>query len=726
MISAANLDHADLPGRVRQALKRVLARYWQGLQPLVEGSLQDATEKLSVLAHRAEDAQTRQAAADCATSLRANASQVLRRLHGLIEAELASIRTEAAANTSPTHADPTELRLVEYDEIDEHTLLDALAQRLEARASLSLALVGQRFGVLGATAPVPPELLPVGPHRTGRMLQLALERLNCQPAARRVMVECFRDRAVDGYQDLINAVDEALVEEEILPGLRQVGYRRQTSIDAGAAARRSAHTGWPSDGIAPQADDPQQLIELERLLALWHTSRSRATADETGAERLSAESVDALLQMLQQRSSEDPPFQNLRDLRLALLANARGSRGGDVALQEDHGQVLEVMDRLFRGLLERMRPDAVANHLLLPLQIPMLRAALRDHGVFVQQRHPARELLGLVAEHGAHWLDDDDLDPQLPRALQQAVGEVGKHYAGNDATFADALGRLHAQLDQQRRRAELLERRNVEAMLGKERLALAKHRAAEVLDAVLQTRQTPATPFRRQLLQAWADVLALVLLQSGEESDAWKRTEQLTRIVAGAELAGADAPALREEVAAALARVGHHQEQAEALAEHLVAPPGGISPGSESTLSRTELSLHMKTLGRLGADTETLATTPEQSLTRMEQRQLDTLRELPFGAWLELDNGRGGQVRRRLAWYSQVTDNALLVNPRGQRVGEPSLRALARQMAEGKLRVVPLEEARLIDRIWRHTLESLRQGIPGAGTRPSSLPEGGP
>ena len=85
------------------------------------------------------------------------------------------------------------------------------------------------------------------------------------------------------------------------------------------------------------------------------------------------------------------------------------------------------------------------------------------------------------------------------------------------------------------------------------------------------------------------------------------------------------------------------------------------------------------------------------------------LRQLPFGTWIEFNtNQQGDTVRRRLSWYSSVTDNALFVNQRGQRVGEQTLDSVARLIVKGQARVVTAERARLIDRAWQATLNALR------------------
>jgi hypothetical protein len=82
---------------------------------------------------------------------------------------------------------------------------------------------------------------------------------------------------------------------------------------------------------------------------------------------------------------------------------------------------------------------------------------------------------------------------------------------------------------------------------------------------------------------------------------------------------------------------------------------------------------------------------------------------MPYGTWIEFTtNQQGDVVRRRLSWYSPVTDKALFVNQRGQRVGEQSLDSVGRMLAHGHARIVAADRGRLIDRAWQATLNVLR------------------
>src|SRR5690606_18089109 len=168
---------------------------------------------------------------------------------------------------------------------------------------------------------------------------------------------------------------------------------------------------------------------------------------------------------------------------------------------------------------------------------------------------------------------------------------------------------------------------------------------------------------------------------------------------------GAGDPALTAHVEAALAQVGYHGEEATVIAQRLTS---STPEDEDDPASRTELAMKLKARTRLGEDAR--ASKPKlPPRTPEEQARYEQLRVLPFGTWIEFTtNQRGDVVRRRLSWFSPITDNALFVNQRGQRVGEQSLDAVARMMATGQARIVTADRGRLVDRAWQAAVSALR------------------
>ncbi|WP_293981363.1 DUF1631 domain-containing protein [Stenotrophomonas sp.] len=432
--------------------------------------------------------------------------------------------------------------------------------------------------------------------------------------------------------------------------------------------------------------------------------------DVPAALAVPAEAVHATLAKLQSQAiAPGGARRSMADLHNALLAQVRADHGAQAALTVKDSDTFDLLDMLYGQIQREVRPDAVSADLLTRLQVPVARAALSDPAFFVRDQHPARELLNAVAEAGANWLGEEDVDPQLVQKLGLAVDQVVNDYDGDVAVFDTANEEIQQHFRALAHKAELAERRHVEAARGKERLEAAKQQASASIEQ-LCAQAAPPRFVQALLKQAWSDVLTLTLLRNGETSPQWQQRQQETARIAEvtclAPGAAARDDALGNEVESALLQVGYHQDEAAAIARRLSTPGG-----EDDSSSRTELTARLRARTRLGEQADAGDPRKVAPLARStaEDDCYRQLRTLPFGTWFEFTTNQQGDVRRqRLSWYSLITDNALFVNQRGQKVGEHSLDALARLMAHGQVRIVTEDKGRLIDRAWQATLRTLR------------------
>lgn len=466
---------------------------------------------------------------------------------------------------------------------------------------------------------------------------------------------------------------------------------------AGARQAMAAEVA-PSHG--PEAPLPGAAVADERAAA-------GGTAD---ANAVPSAMVDAILGQLQARIAGGATSRSMSDLQTALLTQLRAEHGEQAALTVKDGDTLDLLGLLFQQIRQEQRPQTAGNDLVGRLQVPLARAALADPGFFVRDEHPARELLNTIAELGASGLQEDDLDPQLVQKLERTVDTVVAQYHDDPAVFAAANEEVQQHFRAAAHKAELAERRHVEAARGKERLEVARQQAAALIEQACAQDQPPR--FVQTLLrQAWADVLTLAQLRHGEDSALWQqRLQQTARITAvtaqppGGEHAADDV--LFGEIEAAVVQIGCHHDEARAIARRLSTPGG-----EDDSTSRTELSARLKARTRLGEHAEAHDTRRLAPLARsnVEEDCYRQLRTLPFGTWFEfISNQQGDLHRQRLSWYSLVTEHALFVNPRGQKVAEYTLDTLARLMALEQARIVTEDKGRLIDRAWQATLRTLR------------------
>ena len=496
------------------------------------------------------------------------------------------------------------------------------------------------------------------------------------------------------------ALNAAVSQEDLADLQQMLSAARQaygSNLPTTAAAAASAPAGAPASG--------------------------HASAVDAGGQPLSNPTVNSLLARLQGLTSEKPasPSRSINDIRDALLAQARAEHGPQAQLSPRDNDTMDLLGLLYRQIQAHMRSDASAGELLTQLQLPVVRAAIADPGFFVREQHPARELLNAVAESGALWLGQEDIDPVLVQKLGQTVSKVVSQYDGDEQVFANATEEIQAHYRSAIHKAELAERRFIEAARGKERLEGARQLAERTIEAACNSQPAPPRFVQNLMRQAWNDVLMLTLLRQGEQSEEWservRATERIVELTTQASGTPADSQ-FGEVLEQALGHVGYHFDEAGAIARRLSTPGG-----EDDSTSRTELTARLQARARLGeqGNTGTESSKPElppRSIS--EQSCYQQLRELPFGTWFDFHTNQQGDTRRlRMSWFSQLTDNALFVNVRGQKVAEHTMDHLARLMASGQLHVVNESQGRLIDRAWQATLRTLRT-LAGRGGKKES------
>jgi len=646
-----------------------------------------------------------------------------------------------------------ELALVETKELEESLALQEFSARAEIRQAQPLYALGHRFAVLAAAPVIDAEHLPIGPAQFAAAMRHACDCLQIAPDHRVLLYHAFDRMAAEALGELYAEINRYLIEHRILRHLHLLAAPRAKvsepkapplaapsrktagaegtlglGLDYTAPQPRAGVAAAAKNARAPSADprDDELFTTLRELLGGRRTPAPAQRANDGYVP--SNEEVQSVLGALQARPIS-PMLQegklaqrSVGVLKQELLANLRqlAPNGQPPRLSEEDSDTIDLVGMLFDYLTKNTRPYGSTQSLMTKLQVPLLRVALRDKSFFSRRAHPARQLLNTVAETGNLWLDEHDgaVDRGLVDKMQLVVDRVLADFDGNLALVEDVLGELSQHMHTLARKAEVTERRHVDAARGREKLSLARASAREAIASRI-ARAKPSKLVRTLLEQAWTDVLALTLLRQGEKSEAYARrltvADQL--LAASASRSGdVKAPAaLRQEIETALDQVGYHRDDIQTIVKRLFEPEHAHGDDPSSS---TEIAIKLKAKPHLGDDAAAAApakiAAPPRELAAgsAEARMLERLKTLPFGAWFELVvNQQGERARRKLAWYSTVTGHALFVNQRGVRTDEKTLQQLARDVVHGQAFIIEPEQESLVDRAWKAMLASLQQLI---------------
>ncbi len=427
------------------------------------------------------------------------------------------------------------------------------------------------------------------------------------------------------------------------------------------------------------------------------------------------------------------------DIKQDMIAQLRQMHGGQTPkLEQETSDTLDLVGMLFDHVLADSKPSSTTHSLLTKLQVPILKVAIKDKSFFSKRNHPARQLLNSIAENGMFWADGDDVDQALVERMQMVVDRITADFDNDVGVFEAMVGDLGRHVTTVQRKAEVSEKRYVEAAKGRERLEVARKGAATSIDGFVKGRMLP--PLVVHLLEgAWADVLALTQLRHEVDSPLYQERLEVAEQLAGC--FDLDHPVTKDEflelkpvLEEGMSLVGFHGPEIErtlnAVAE-LVVEGDALVPSLEPAEER-EVTELVRNKARIGQDQDApkspahaaadekksilahLRKEEKPELTIKEQQTLDRLKQMPFGTWFEfVINQQGDVARRKLSWFSPVTGRCLFVNSRGAKVADKSMDEMARDLVRGNAKLWEPQAESIIDRAWRSIKDKMKTWTQG-------------
>lgn len=635
--------------------------------------------------------------------------------------------------------------LVRENELDFHLAGQRLAESIGRRYQRPLEMLDLRFESLAAALGVSAATNPVGATRLAGAFLQTFRDADISETLQPLLFRQYEQELAKVLGELYGRLNTELAAKGFHADLRR-------DPAAAPAAPAADATGFVP-GVAPAAPEPtptasatpstgtdlfrtsaEARVQHQRLRDLLHQWRdgmlgNQAVPDGQGPERrlpgrreLRVQELVSVASLLQRDHARQ--FEAALNgkcglheaIREELLEGARrlGLDPDHTCLDPAQEDAIDLTGLLFESLLKSHALVHESRRLFARLVMSYVKVALTDENLFVRPDHPARRLLDALA---LSCESNDGASPQDRELLQRAgalVERVVCEYNEDLAIFELTANELRDQLEQQRRRAEVVERRSAETVHGRERLLQARLQAAGVLAQRLSGRELTPT-IGLFLERHWQHHLVQVLLREGQASE--------------------------------------RHAQVMALADELIAVDEAAARGAGSNVAERVLALHaglVECLSSSGLDDQvasewmaglarTLAfpDTPREQRPQPEMPQLaddsdDTrllrvvggnaaldfdpevaarMRELRPGDWLRLhEHGVGGSVK--VAWISPLTSRLLLVNRRGVRKLVASPEQLAGLVKSGQLSVEADELP--FDQAMRQVRETLGQAARAA------------
>lgn len=649
------------------------------------------------------------------------------------------------------------LSLVEDEELEISLAFTQLESVLDIKFTKYLFALEKRLKILFAAKNITKSNMPFGVASICWVFSQTLDLCECDTKVKTSIIENLKKELATELFEVYKKIDHYFVQAGILPNIKiepTVPKRRKTENQnsnsspehSPSHATNNSQTTSGSFGYNDQINSPyasfgesqnqdqqnQQHNQVQQnqttvpnrnvfnqkseiadeifsktsdlvnsIFGLMNTGRTQNLEASNETSNIDNGIMDNTLDNLSKITSVAAGSTEIDKLKEMILDNVRNETGIYYpSLSMEQQNSLDVMGMFY----DQVKQDnAIDSHMLSSLNainIPLIRTAIGDKTFFENNTHPAREYLEKIIYASQKWHGTS-----IVKNLHKFSSAVASDFDGTPKAFDNANEDLDSYLRLTERRAKKAEEKWVNAAKGKEKLDISRHKVEEVIENVSQNAKPEFVKnVIRYVLQ---DALTLSLLRHGEDSEEWHKNINTSETIAKM----ANPELIKELTPKQKIESLHHLDQ---TMDEL-----GFSENDRyKTINNIKECAQAATTDELKEDIklEEVATINKNKenikkagsakieelrpLTDLEKTELTKIRLMPYGSLFDfITNQQRNKVRRKLSWFSPVSNKALFVSMLGKQPYEKSLNAVAIDVARKNIIPVKIEKKKYFDTV---------------------------
>jgi hypothetical protein len=414
-------------------------------------------------------------------------------------------------------------------------------------------------------------------------------------------------------------------------------------------------------------------------------------------------------------------------IKKALLTAIGESKGGVVDKRVNHvsEKTIDFIKLIFDAIIDDKGISDTIKTLLLSLQIPIIKAAMIDADFFIDDQHPARQLLDKLAEAGVGVVDHQD---PVYIEVEKIVRKLLADYKEDICAFEDALialtelteGIYSKAREQEEVSQQEIKHRNARSVVLKEirKVTLGKELPVKI---------------RTLVLKVWPSLMFNHFLRNGKANDEWVEMLMiLDRIIDSVQPLGSLAEleelgfssddivnAAREKLNKCRKSrdiIDRVIDDLKATYENLLASREALEQQSDTEEKTLDVKAQEPAKEQVSVATEiepevelTAEAEAEETAQQITKRKIDSLPEdVQPGSWYILYNGEDKPVRRLKLAVILVQDATLVfVDHLGNVVIEKDAEVFADELEKGLSGIIMRHS--VFDYALNSALDSIRQ-----------------
>ncbi len=656
------------------------------------------------------------------------------------------------------------LSLVNNDDLEEMVAMESTVSRANTDYGEAVQQISLRLDSL-VPVKVYQKNNPLGPDVLCASFMAQAKKLDVDIKAKLVLFKLFDKVVIGDLGSLYSTINQLLIDHNVLPSLSAKQYRQRQS--PATSNTQQPHNSGPTVTITTgAAGGAGGQINAEVLATLQNLFGDQLN----GGTQVSASTGNGLLSLLSfAQKLPVPPTRSAAGIDVrGLLDEIQRRKGVNAQIGRVDEETINLVNMLFDFILEDRNLALPMKALISRMQIPIVKVAIVDKSFFTRGGHSARRLLNEMASAAMGWQGDPktgEADP-LYKKMDEVVRRLLREFETDVAIFTELLADFTSFIEKEKRRSAVLERRTIDAEDGKAKAEIARTTVALEIELRTINERLPEV-VTRLIDEAWNNVLFVVALKHGYQSDEWKSSLQtLEELIWSVKTPTSDedrkkliqlVPELLKKLRAGFDTISFNPFEMSDLFKSLedvhlacirgkivrpaldededqpmsgytaavrpkpampagsgpvVAPATRVEPPRAQTPAPkpAPISAAKEALRNIEADVSALtakAPVKEEEELPLDDQFMRQVANFVQGAWFEMTDEKGTSTRSRLAAYIKPTGKYIFVNRNGMKVAEKTQNELALGLKHGKVRA--LDNSMLFDRALETVVTSLRK-----------------
>ena len=625
------------------------------------------------------------------------------------------------------------LSLVEDEELEISLAFSQLEAALDIKFSKFLFALEKRLKILFSSKIISKTNMPFGIASVCWIFSRILDLSSSNIITKTSLLDNLRKILSVDLLETYKTIDKKFVRAGILPNIKiETKQATRKSLNKVSIPDESSSLSRAPAGVQQQERQPNSnsFDQDNQRTGKIHTKSSKLVNSifdlmnndkqhqelSKGASTIDNNTLDKTLDNLSKMTGVTAGSTEINKLKEMILDDVKNETGVYYPnLNTEQQNSLDLMGMFYDHVKEDSSIDSNMLTSLNSINIPLIRMAINDTEFFNSDNHPARQYLERIIYASQKWHGTS-----IVKNLNKFSSNIASDFDGSTKSFDLANEDLDSYLKLTERRAKNAEEKWVNAAKGKEKLEISRHKVEEVIDSV--SKKAIPKFVKNVIKYVIQDALTLSLLRHGEDSDEWHKNVNTSKTIAkmaNPKLIKGLTPKQKIESL-------HHLDQ---TMDEL-----GFSENDRTkTLNNIKECAQAATKNDLGKNIqlEEVTTINEnkknvkkeagsvkieelRSLTPIEKTELTKIRLMPYGTLFDfIINQQRDKVRRKLSWFSPISNKALFVSLLGKRPYEKSLNAIAIDIARKNIIVVKVEKKKYFNTILSGIFSKLK-GLTGA------------